>query len=112
MEDEKGLADVYYQKLVNENNKGLTMARFFGEIFDISYNTNHIKTFNRLIKLYGYRIVYFALLDSAGTELKDTEKIYGLISYFCKQRLESSNQVNRVIEKIKEYKKIKIPEVE
>jgi hypothetical protein len=72
--------------------KGLILAAFYKELFnDEVLQAIAIK---KLCKLYGYDIVFFGILDCYDVDNFDSRKPYGLLSYFCKRRLDVSNKSN------------------
>lgn len=87
----ENLADLYYEKLSTSTNAGLTLAQFYCELFSITITKAEVILFNRLLKLFGRYTVYFAILDLYGYEEANLDNVYGLLSYYCKKRVEAKN---------------------
>jgi hypothetical protein len=85
----EGLADSYFEKLNSDTNPGATLAKFYSELFNLTYGVKTVVMFNRLVKLYGKTNVFFSILEIGDTA--DHTNIYGLINYICKKRLEKSS---------------------
>jgi hypothetical protein len=88
----EALADIYYDKLKDADNPGLTLARFFCELNDKQVDKDKVILFNRLLKLFGRYTIYFAIMDLYGYEGANLDNIYGLLSYYCKSRLERESK--------------------
>jgi hypothetical protein len=84
----ENLADFYFQKLYTEKNVGLLLARFYCEAFDLQINKSIIITFNKLLKMYGRETIFFSIMDMYDMENINHDKIYPLITYLCKRRME------------------------
>ncbi len=85
----ENLSEIYLEKLKTEKNIGLLLAKFFCELFGIPLTKEKIITFNKLIKLYSKENIFFSVLDCYDMPDVNTEKVYPLLGYFCKKRLES-----------------------
>ena len=88
----EALADIYYDKLKDTDNPGLILARFFCELNDKQVDKDKVILFNRLLKLFGRYTIYFAIMDVYGFEGANLDNIYGLLSYYCKSRLEKESK--------------------
>lgn len=123
----ENLSDLYYEKLTTQNNPGVVLAQFYGQVFGVEVSRNDFIMFNRLLNLYGRFIVFFTILDM--TSVKDlnlSDSPYQLLSYFAKRRLEQKygvvviegqdlNKMASTLEsKIEKQKKakLKLPELE
>lgn len=84
----ENIADLYYEKLSNDPRSGNILAKFFEDLFSRPYSTQNIVMFNKLVKVYGKYIPFFAILDMYSYENAEVENPYGLLSYYCKKRLE------------------------
>ncbi len=88
----ENLSEIYLEKLKTEKNTGLVLAKFFCELFDIPLTKEKIILFSKLVKLYSKENLYFSILDCFDIENVNTEKIYPLIVYLCKKRLENRSK--------------------
>jgi len=121
---EESLSEYYYKQLENSSNKVPILIGFYKALFDIeNVDSSAYKYFARLQHIYGYRLVYFALLDCA--DMQDTldhERVGRLISYFCKKRLmEKINPIDTVslealakknLKELTRKRNLKIPQVD
>jgi hypothetical protein len=87
----ENLAEYYFEKLPQDTNPGLLLAKFFCQVMDTEVTKSEIMMFNRLIKLYGRSIPYFAILDVGGMDNVKLETPFPLLAYFCKKRIEQKN---------------------
>jgi len=124
----ENLAEYYFEKLPQDSNPGLLLAKFFCQCMDTTVSKSEIIVFNRLIKLYGRTIPYFAILDVGGMETVNLDNPFAILAYFCKKRIEQKNpevfngaytNLDSKIEKLGEQiiaqegrKKLKIKELE
>lgn len=89
----EALADIYYEKLKDTDNPGLTLARFFCELNDKTIDKDRIILFNKLLKLFCRYTIYFSIMDLFGYEKADLNgNLYGLLMYYCKSRLEKESK--------------------
>lgn len=87
----ENLAEYYYELLPQDTNPGVLLAKFFCRGMEIPITKSEIITFNRLIRLYGRTIVFFAILDVCGMTDVNTDNPFPLLAHFCKKRLEQKN---------------------
>jgi len=87
----ENIAEFYYEKLGSTDRPGNVLAQFFCSVFDFSVTRKEIILFNKLVKLYGRYVPYFAVLDLYSYEGADPSNPYGLLSYYCKRRLEQKS---------------------
>ena len=100
----EALADIYYEKLKDADNPGLTLARFFCELNDREVDREKVILFNRLLKLFGRYTVYFAIMDLYGySDANIDGNIYGLLSYYCKSRLEKESKNSSQSENLDDF---------
>lgn len=119
----ENLIELYYEKLYKDNNPGLVLTKFYCELFTLAFSPQKIITFNKLLKLYSRSTVFFSIVDCYDVKDITHDKIYGLLSYFCKKRMEnklngvselpfdltnSVKEINRKIDKLTEGKELKI----
>jgi hypothetical protein len=94
---EDSLAETYYEKLRDATNSTQVMVAFYRELFDAPITDDTYKVFARLIKIYGKRLIYFALLDCTDMPTLDlTTTPTGLLSYFAKKRLVEKSRFNEL----------------
>jgi len=123
----ENIAEYYYELLPKDTNPGLLLAKFFCQVMETTVSKSEIITFNRLVRLYGRSIPYFAVLDVAGMSNVNTENPFPLLAYFCKKRIEQKspevnggayvnldNKIEKLAEQVeaqKNRKKLKIKEL-
>ena len=88
------LADFYYEKIKSTDNPIPLFVGFIKALFGIDDVTSLYSQIPKLYKIYGVETLFFSLLDCADMENLNTEKMYGIISYFCKKRLEKKFSSN------------------
>lgn len=82
------LAEFYYEKIRVSDNPVPLFISFIRSLFSID-DVNYLYTaVPKLYKIYGKETLFFSLLDCADMDNLDTARMYGIISYFCKKRLE------------------------
>jgi len=88
----ENMLEYYYEKLEKENRPGVVITRFYAEMFSQETSKKEIIMFNRLIKIYGRFIVFFAVLDVEKV-VKDGryDNIFGLLHTLCKSRFERAH---------------------
>jgi hypothetical protein len=114
-------AEFFYEQLSTTTNPALVLSRFYGEVFDREYSRSEVIMFNRLLRLYSKFTIYFSILDMTSMDNINFESgTFGLLSYFCKKRLEqkvgesSSNlksldkEVNQLEKEIEKQKHTKL----
>jgi hypothetical protein len=90
----ENIADLFYEKLGTAESPGNILAQFYNSIFDQPNSVQKIIMFNKLIKVYGKYIPFFAILDLFSYEKAEvTENMFGLLSYYCKRRLEQKTEL-------------------
>lgn len=83
------LVKYYYDDLQTAKQPGYVIARFFCEFFSLEFNTGYVKSFAKLVTLYGRNEVFRAVLDiSAKLDVTALDNVYALIAYICRERLE------------------------
>lgn len=85
------LAELYLERLNSEGNSGLVLAKFYCELFGLPLEKSKIIMFNKLVKLYSKDNLFFSILDCYDVENLNPEKIYPLLVYMCKKRIENKN---------------------
>ena len=88
----ENVLEFYYEKLKKEGKPGNIIYLFYGRLFSIEVNKGHLIMFNRLIRIFGRFIVFFAVLDLAGMSKVDHKNsIYPLMFTICKGRFEKAH---------------------
>jgi hypothetical protein len=87
----ENLAEYYFEKLPQDTNPGLLLAKFFCQVMETIVSKSEIIMFNRLVRLYGRTIPYFAILDVGGMDNVNMDNPFPLLAYFCKKRIEQKN---------------------
>jgi hypothetical protein len=117
-------ADFYYEKLTKSLTPGSVVAALYCSTYSKEVGRSEIIMFNKLIKMFGRNIVFFSVIDMAGSMPEPPDEPYPYIYAICKRRFELAhgesttqsrepldkfiNDINRQIEKVKS-KKLKIP---
>lgn len=83
------LAEFYYEKITTSDNPIPHLVNFMKSLLDIEDSTPLYPMIARLYKIYGKEVVFFSLLDCVDVPNLNKEKMYGLIAFFCKKRLEN-----------------------
>lgn len=82
-------AEFFYEQLSTTTNAALVLSRFYGTVFEREYGRAEVIMFNRLLKLYSKFTIYFSILDMTSMDNINFEAgTFGLLSYFCKKRIE------------------------
>ncbi len=82
-------AELFYEQLSTTTNPALVLSRFYGTVFEREYGRPEVIMFNRLLKLYSKFTIYFSILDMTSMDNINFEAgTFGLLSYFCKKRIE------------------------
>lgn len=123
----ENIADLYYEKLGKTEKPGNILATFYEGIFDKPHSIQNIIMFNKLIRVYGKYIPYFAILDLFSYEKAEVgDNMFGLLSYYCKKRMEQKAELvvlndayknldavaQKVLERIENQKPMKIKRME
>jgi hypothetical protein len=118
--EKESLAEMYYDRVIKEKNPVPVLVAFYLSLYDVPELKNVLYSYiGKLYKVYGTKLVYFSILDTYDVESFDYTKPFGLLSYFCKKRLENNTNFNTATDlngfaevMLKERKrKIKIPEI-
>lgn len=118
----ENLSELYYEKLSDTDRPGNILARFYCALAESTPTNKEIILFNKLVKVYGKYIPFFAILDLYSYEEADRSNPYALLSYYCKKRLEQKSSISvvndafkrldslaeRVVKQIEEQKKLPI----
>lgn len=119
----ENVAEFYAKELYTIEKPAVHLAKFLSEVAGKPLSRDSIVMMGRLVNIYGRKFVYLSILDVGDMYSRlDTEKnLFGLLSYFCKKRLESSlegykkevdltNKIKEINESI-EKQKAKLPKV-
>lgn len=87
----ENLAEYYFELLPQDTNPGLLLAKFFCQSMEIDISKSEVIMFNRLVRLYGRTIPFFAILDVNGMNNVNLDAPFPLLGYFCKKRIEQKN---------------------
>lgn len=120
---EESLTEIYIDKLENSNNKIPIMIEFLRALFELEkVDPNLYKLIGRMINIYGYKIVFFSILDCVDVENVNIEGIQRLIGYFAKKRLSDkmsdlpvenlSSLAAKNLKELERIKRVKLPIIE
>jgi len=85
----ENLIDLYYEKLYKEDKPGNTLTSFFCELFEQGRDRKLYMTFNKLLRLYGRDIIFFAITEIYDMENITIDNIYPLLAYVCRRRTQT-----------------------
>lgn len=115
---EENLADEYLTKLASTfEDAGIILTQFYSKAFDYPFDRRMIGQFGKLVKMYGRYTVFFSLVDIYEMQTVNHQKIFALIQFFCKKRLEGKSQtlsdgmmqeLHEYEQRIKEVRKLKL----
>lgn len=117
-------AEHFYVKLISSDTPGAVLAAFYCSLYNITSTRSEIIVFNKLVKAFGRKEVFFSILAVAGSYPEIEGNPYPLFYKICTARFERShedstlqsrtslepfiNKLNEEIEKLKK-EKLKIP---
>lgn len=97
------LVDLYLEKIKEQNvDHSVTLTNFYNSLYSTAIKNF---PFKKLIKLYGVKRVFHAILSSYDVENFKPESPYGMLSYFCKKDIENDTVVLDYIDMSKVQKK-------
>jgi hypothetical protein len=117
---DESIAKYYFDELQKASNPVQTLVNFYMALFETSVSTNTYKIFGRLVKIYGWKIIYFSLLDCSMVDSLDLTSIHRLIHYFAKKYIAADNKnlpddLNDLAEKnmktLTKERRLKIPDI-
>lgn len=87
-----GLFDKFDSLIENDPRKAhIYLASMFGDSLGIGISSKHYGMFAKLIKMYGYKRVMFAILDVYDMDPSAIDNPYPLLVYFIKKKLKVNN---------------------
>ena len=89
----ESLAELFLSRLKTTSNAGVTLAQFYGSLFNIECGRSEIISINRLIKVFGRSFVFFAILDIAKKGTFE-EFPFGLLYKICKDKVFATVQAD------------------
>jgi len=88
----ENIAGEYLTKLKNSSTPGVDLVHFLCEMFGLTPKSSQYAMMNKLIKLYGRNLVFYAVTDMYWVENIDLSKsLFPLLRYFCKKRFKNDN---------------------
>jgi hypothetical protein len=87
----EGIITSYQSRLASDNNPGLLLTRFYLEAHQLPSSSlqGFIPIINKLVRLYGRNIVFYAIVTTTDMEV-DHKNAYRLLSYLCKKQVQES----------------------
>ena len=84
----ENLAESLYEQVMESSNPGPILVLLCKSIFEDIVDKSSYGMIGRLNKVYGRRILFFAILDSVTFEPKSMVDLFKILSFFCKKRIE------------------------
>lgn len=84
MED---LAGIYYADLYKSEKPGVYLCKFLWEVCERTPANSDIPVISKLVKIYGRRDVFFAILELSDVQNIDKNDYKGLLVYILKRNL-------------------------
>lgn len=103
----------YYTKLLESPTPGTVLNSLYLDGFGLPYSTKSIPFFVKLVRLYGRKIVFMALVDMLSMQSVDPSNFESLLVFFCKKRFEESHSFTElrnlkdIVDEVSKYKSIK-----
>lgn len=95
MENSENLSKKYFDELQQSDKPGIVLARFYCESTGVTNSLEVIKSFNKLITMYGRYAVYNAILNVYDMpNVNYDNNTYPLLSYFCKKEISKISEIN------------------
>lgn len=88
----EGIAEHYWGLLVNSEVPSRVLTQFFSAVFDITPSKEVYGIMGKLVRLYGRRQVFMAILEL--TKVKNfnpKESFYGLLNHILMQKLKKED---------------------
>lgn len=79
--------ETYFDQLKNSDNKMKVLVSFYIYLFGENKKVNIYSTMAKLIKVYGYEIIFWSLLDCYDSTSLNMDNPYGILAYMAKERL-------------------------
>lgn len=84
-------AEFYYEKLKDNANPGAVLAALYCTLYGSDVTRSEIIMFNKLIKVFGRFIVFFSVIDMAGSYPDSVDNPYSLLYTICKRKFEATH---------------------
>jgi hypothetical protein len=85
--ESNGIFEQYFEELSTSDNKGLLLAKFYCQLFELTITPNTIRMFNKLLKEFTVYNIFYSISDMFSMNEVNHTNIYGLVKYFCKARV-------------------------
>lgn len=82
-------AEFYYEKLKSSSTPGQILAALLGSSYDYNPTRSEVIMCNRLTKTFGRFIVFYSIIDMAGSYPEKPDPMYPLLYTICKRRFET-----------------------
>jgi len=88
---EENLSGIFYKQIMESENPISNLVLFIRKVFDYPVDNRLFGIVGKLNKLYGRELVFFAVLDASNfDDMNNIQKLYNVISFYCKKRLENN----------------------
>ncbi len=82
-------AEFYYEKLKNSVTPGTVLASLYCVLYNRDVTRSEIIMFNKLLKIFGRFLVFFAVLDMVGSKPSGIDSPYPYLYEICKRKFEA-----------------------
>jgi hypothetical protein len=84
-------SEFYYEKLKSSDSPGQILTAMYSTLYDIAPSRKEIIMCNKLVKVFGRFLVFFSILDMAGSYPVQPENPFPLLYTICKRKFESAH---------------------
>lgn len=120
---EEPTASFYYEKLITTTKPVPVLVNFMRSIFDLGDDSKKLyPQVGRAVKLYGPKLVFYAILDASDSDVVSSDHAYKLIRYILRRKFadqyDSTPSIDLMVFAEKQQKEIlrkrrlNIPELE
>lgn len=117
--NDESIIEKYLSTLNSAEEIGKYLETFYSTLFKLVFSSDRVKVFYRLVRGYGRRNVFFAIVDIYNfTKEVNHDSIYPLLVYICKKSLlantvtkdtpDLTEQLEDIMDRIEKQKKKKL----
>jgi hypothetical protein len=90
--------ETFFDQLKTSDNKMKVLVNFYIYLFGENKKINIYSTMAKLIKVYGYDVIFWSLLDCYDSSNLNMDNPYGILAYMAKERLMKKDNVLKSID--------------